>query len=463
MTMKSRYSIHVLCSCSSGQRCPKLWRKDGTWNARHGSAGYAIRIPTSAGVKSVKRYGYPSKALAEAAAQQVGKLLELAGADDVTRNKIGDMIVAVKRGGQLPAVEDVRRRLGLGLDPSSPGITVAEWLDIWLAGKIRSRRASTARSYEMHVRVWLKPLLGHLPLERLNSGHVEELFKTIERSNGEIRQQRAQGTAHIEISGDLRAQPRICGPSTQRRIFATLRAACNAAVKQRRITWSPCIGIELEPEAPAERQRWTAKEAATFIAVTADDPLGLMFRIAVLRGARRGELCGFRWSTPGTDLDRGVLVVERPILQLGGKIAESRAKTVAGARKVFLDKETARLVRIHHDAQVLQALEADAVWNDNDLIFCQPDGRPWNPDYVTRRFKRLASQAGVPVLTLHEGGRHTGNSLMRDADVDQELRMREVGHSDRSVNDRYTHPLEEAHLAAAEQVAELVRKAGGES
>jgi hypothetical protein len=37
--------------------------------------------------------------------------------------------------------------------------------------------------------------------------------------------------------------------------------------------------------------------------------------------------------------------------------------------------------------------------------------------------------------------------------------MREVGHADRSVNDRYTHPLEQAHLAAAEQTAALVRKA----
>jgi integrase len=234
-------------------------------------------------------------------------------------------------------------------------------------------------------------------------------------------------------------------------------------VKQRKITWNPCTGIKLEPEAPTERQRWTAEEAATFIAAAVDDPIGLMFRIAVLRGARRGELCRFRWSTPGTDLDRGVLIVERPILQLGGKIAESRAKTAAGARKVFLDRDTAQLVRQHHDAQVLQALQAEAAWQDNDLIFCQPDGRPWNPDYVTRRFKRLAAQAGVRVLTLHEGGRHTGNSLMRDADVDQELRMREVGHSNKSVNDRYTHPLEEAHLAGAEQVAALVRKAGGES
>jgi hypothetical protein len=46
---------------------------------------------------------------------------------------------------------------------------------------------------------------------------------------------------------------------------------------------------------------------------------------------------------------------------------------------------------------------------------------------------------------------------------DQELRMREVGHADKSINDRYTHTLIEAHLAAAEQTAALVRKAGGAS
>jgi integrase len=106
---------------------------------------------------------------------------------------------------------------------------------------------------------------------------------------------------------------------------------------------------------------------------------------------------------------------------------------------------------------------AGEAWQDNDLVFCQGDGRPWNPDYVSRRFKRLASQAGVPVIKLHEGGRHTGNSLMRDAGVDQEIRMREVGHSDRTVNDRYTHILEEAHLAAVEQTAAHGREAGNAS
>jgi len=77
---------------------------------------------------------------AEAAAGYAGKLLDLAGGDVITRARIGDMIAAAKRGIPLPAAEDVARRLGLGLDPSAPGITVAEWLDTWLAGKRRTRR-----------------------------------------------------------------------------------------------------------------------------------------------------------------------------------------------------------------------------------------------------------------------------------------------------------------------------------
>ena len=38
--------------------------------------------------------------------------------------------------------------------------------------------------------------------------------------------------------------------------------------------------------------------------------------------------------------------------------------------------------------------------------------------------------------------------------------MREVGHAGKDINDRYTHVLIEAHLAAAEQTAALVCQAG---
>jgi hypothetical protein len=61
----------------------------------------------------------------------------------------------------------------------------------------------------------------------------------------------------------------------------------------------------------------------------------------------------------------------------------------------------------------------------------------------------------VPVIKLHKA-RHSANSLMRDARVDQELQMRIVGHASADINDRYTHTLAEAHRAAAEQTAAYV-------
>jgi len=130
--------------------------------------------------------------------------------------------------------------------------------------------------------------------------------------------------------------------------------------------------------------------------------------------------------------------VERPIIQVGGKLHESKPKTRMGQRRIFLDHETAELLREHRKAQLRLRLKAGEAWQDNDLVFCQEDGRPWNPDHVSKEFKKQAASADVPVICLHEGGRHTGNSLMQDAGVDQELRMREVGHADKSVNDRYT-------------------------
>jgi hypothetical protein len=106
-------------------------------------------------------------------------------------------------------------------------------------------------------------------------------------------------------------------------------------------------------------------------------------------------------------------------------------------------------------------MRAGADWADNGLVFTRFDGTPWRLDYVSRRFKALAAQASVPVITLHQGGRHTANNLMQDVGVNQELRMRTIGHAGREVNDGYTHLLAEALQAASELVAAHVREAGG--
>lgn len=111
------------------------------------------------------------------------------------------------------------------------------------------------------------------------------------------------------------------------RVFAALRTVLNFETKvTHRLLFNPIYSVQLEPEETPEGERWSAAEASRFIAASAGDPLGLLFRVVVLTGERRGEAVGFRWSA--ADLDAGYLGVGKTVLQLGGTVVqEDKAKT----------------------------------------------------------------------------------------------------------------------------------------
>ena len=187
-------------------------------------------------------------------------------------------------------------------------------------------------------------------------------------------------------------------------------------------------------------------------------------RIVLLRGARRGEACGHQWGTSdldGTGKGAPYLSVDRPILLIGGTRTEGKPKTSGSERLTWLDAVTVKMLRAHHTEQTKARLRAGPAWEDNDLIFCHADGSPYRPDYVYRRFRRLAKDAGLPVIRLHDG-RHTAVSVMDAAGVDRSVRMAEVGHVTEQMHDRYTHVDAARHQAAAELTAAFVGKAAGQ-
>ena len=434
--------------CPHGADCPDLARR------RHGSWFYAIWLDTATGRKPLRRGGFPLQGDAEAALGKVRELVTLAGDDDSTRRQVGDMITGkTRRGGPLPDATTVKRRLGLGQDPGTSGATFGEAWGAWLAGK-RQLRASARRRLEQIGEHWLLPALADVPLERYNGAHAAAVFERIHQINAELRRQDEAGETRTAPEGDVRKRPQIIGTASGHRVYAALREFGNFEVrKTRRLAYNPVFTVELEPETRPEAKRWTAAQAAVFLTASAGDPLGLMFRVILLRGPRRGEACGFRWS--GADLDEGYLTVERPILQLGGTMVESRPKTATSGRLIWLDARTTALLRAHRTAQAAARLRAGSAWEDNDLVFARPDGSPWPPDYVSRRFREIAAAAGLPVIKLHEA-RHSAASLARDAQVDPEIRRKTLGHADARMTSFYTHVEAASYREAAEMVANLV-------
>ena len=229
------------------------------------------------------------------------------------------------------------------LDPLAPEVATGDYLRSWLAGRGRLKQ-STARSYREHIEHYLVPPLGDIPVARLRADHIAQMFETIRGWNASIGQQRAEGRALIVLEGDVRKVPQVVGNATMHRVYATLRGALNAAVKQRLIQWNPCAGVELPPEEREPGEVWSPEQVGAFLDATASHRLHLLWRLMLLRGMRRGE-CWRYWSD--VDFDSGLIRVTRTTLQLGGKIVTETPKTEKSRRIISLDPESVQLLRQH--------------------------------------------------------------------------------------------------------------------
>lgn len=406
------------CSCRNpetgknyGKACPKFTSK------RHGT--YAVRHELPARQdgtrREYRRSGFPTAAKATEELDKVRALLSIPDDDDPAGQMlISDLLESCARSKEpLPGYDETRRRFTTG-QPLNAKTTVAEWLDLWLAGRKRLRPTGLKR-YELDVRVHLKPHLGEIRLDKLRVHHLDKMFDAINETNIETGEQNAQRRATIEQlrstsrkGADGRAQRlalqeaidampafrRITGASTQQHIKATLRAALNVAVAQQAMpNFNPAEHVELDPgakpkalvwtderlvhweatgEKPSPVMVWTPEQTGRFLDFIAEDRLYGLWHLIAFRGLRRGEACGLRWM----DLNwaDSSLAVATQLVQDGWEIAEGAPKTNSGVRTIALDTESIAYLR---EQRKLQAGER-AQWGNRleaDRAHLHPGGR----------------------------------------------------------------------------------------
>jgi integrase len=79
------------------------------------------------------------------------------------------------------------------------------------------------------------------------------------------------------------------------------------------------------------------------LALTRGDELGLLYRVLILTGLRRGEAIGLQWGD--LDLVAGKVKVCRQVTCVNGDLVTGPPKSKAGGRTIALD--TAVLLSLH--------------------------------------------------------------------------------------------------------------------
>lgn len=499
-------STYKQCGCRDGsgrrlgQKCPRLRRRNGGWSSDHGGWYYQLELPPRVdGTRRppLRRGGFASQGDAQHEMDTARELLAIAPAADLdARIRIADAICAAIRDSRtLPDPARARRAARLGEEVNQK-ITVGEWLDQWLDGK-RKLRKGTVRSYEAHIRLYYKPHLGRIWIDRLRVADVASVFEAIDELNDAVEQ--ARSSADPALRAKVKGR-RTVGPATKQRIRATLRSAIGTYMKQHpgqldvnvaalvdlppgkrpkplvwteerirgwhddfqaRLAAARAIGrrvdvldIYISTPRPSPVMVWTPAQTGVFLAYARRHRLYALYHLVAFRGLRRGEACGIRRAD--VSLSTAIAAVRWQITQLGWATSQGIPKSEAGERQVALDSQTVAVIRAHRRRQDEEKQTAAGTWAGSGFEFTTETGAPLHPAAVTATFEQLAYLAGLPPVRLHDL-RHGAATLLLAAGHHMKVVQETLGLSSITIAaDTYTSVLPELARQSAEDVAALV-------
>lgn len=328
-------------------------------------------------------------------------------------------------------LRDLKKKVANGQVTSSPTIAIEKWLNHWLETIQKPRvRPTTYKYYETTVRLYILPFIdGRTQLGKLTPSDVRKMIAR----NGTRNAQKAHQTL-VKALGDAMDEGML-----DKNVAAVVDKPKHVAI---------------------ERQPFTFDEARQIIAtaIKLNDPWATMWAAMFFTGARQGEIIGMEWDR--CDLEKGLFDFAWQLQQLPPELprgfkhrpchlslAWTKPKTKAGARVAPMTKPLQAIMEAY--------AKADTGPNPHGLVWRHPDGHPISPTDASDAWRALVKAAGVPYRSMHSA-RHTTSTLLNNAGVSQETRMKVIGHSSVVAQQIYVHVDHEPARAALSNLNELL-------
>lgn len=306
---------------------------------------------------------------------------------------------------------------GQYVDPRSGQVTVAQYGEQWRAQQLH--RDSTADLVARAFRLHIEPIVGDLPLGQVRAGHLRSWVKD-------------------------RAE--VLEPSTLRLIFGYLSSMFAAAVLDRAIGVSPCVGVRLPTVDRGERFIPSAEQVHA-VAEALPARYRAVVYVAAGCGLRGGEIFGLELDDVAW-LQRELDVLRQAKKMPGQPAYLGPPKTKTSRRTVELPAVTSTALAQHVERFPPVPLEIQdrtgraVVTRSARLLFTTSTGRPMTRSNWSIVWRRAVKRAGLPAgedFTLHTL-RHYFATLLIHAGASVKTVQLALGHSSPMVTlSTYTH------------------------
>ncbi len=300
---------------------------------------------------------------------------------------------------------------------------LSEWLKVCRAKGLSPK---TLAGYQWHSRFQILPVLGSVPIGELSPKHLDDYYAKL----------RNQGYSLATI----------------RHSHAVLRAALGQAVKWGWLERNAALSATVVGPPPAPVTAPKPEELRAILAAMGESnpQFQNLVALAVLTGARRGELLALHWS----DVDpKGRLLWIRKSLtytpETGTVLGPTKTKQV---RRVPLDQVGEAVVERQMNALAEGCAKLGlAAVEDPWLFYGEVDGsKPLHPDSISSAFARVVKKLGIEGVHFHSLRHFTATQLIA-AGVDIRTVSGRLGHADSSITLRtYSHVLEDKDRTASD-------------
>ena len=244
-------------------------------------------------------------------------------------------------------------------------VTFEAYAEQWRADQLH-HRSSTAEVTEQRLKRWAYPTLGHLAMSSIKRSDI----------------QRTVNVAAASLA-----------PSTVDGVSSLIASVFKAAVIDRIVAASPCVGIRVPAKAEVGRVLPLTVSSVRALLAVMPQPWATMASLGAATGMRSGELRALSADrlAPALHLvgdlrpKAVVLTVDR---SLGDTLTFGPPKSAAGVRSVAVGPSTVALLADHLACGPL---------GQAGLVFHDDDGGPLSRQHAGRAWRSAVAAAGISV------------------------------------------------------------------
>lgn len=341
-------------------------------------------------------------------------------------------------------------------------LTVGTWLDTWAETYLGGVKPRTAEIYKSDIRLYIKPALGALKLETLNTHTIQQFYNALlkdgkkvavrDETGKTVKKDRKTVYEHVPLSG-----------KTVKNIHGAFHSALKQATLNGLIRFNPADACILPRTEKKEIKPLDEAESAAFIRAIQGHRFEEVFMVTLFTGMREGEALGLTWDC--VDFDKGILTINKQMQLHQEKglpgaytlvsTKNSKARTIAAAPFVM------EYLRRRKTRQLENRLLAGSTWAQSDLVFTDEFGQHLTKPTVYRAFKKVVASIGRPDARFHDLRHSYAVAAIRSGD-DIKTVQGNLGHATAAFTlDVYGHVTDQMKQDSAARMEAFIKSVSG--